>query len=390
MNLNSKKLQNIFIIVSFILLAIALRTMFIFIQTPDLTKFVFTWYDTLYKVGRIDALRINFYNYTPSYIYLIDIMTLFPWIGKLAAIKIISMVFDFFAAAAVYQLVGIKTTRLFYKWIGFFALLFLPTVIIESSVWGQVDIIYTAFLLWSLFFILKSKPGLAVLSFSIGFCFKLQAVFFLPIFLILFLHKKIIFSWFFLIPFTYFISILPCLVLGRSLTDLLSIYFQQIDVYHSLTMRAPNIYTFIQAGDNFNLIVRVGYGLTAAVILSYILLRWLKWKKINAESICFDAAFFTIIVPYLLPKMHERYFFTGGIFLLILTLLFRKQILSTILIQVSLMLSFIPYFTGWSNNWVTIAAIINIFVLFFFFYYGKEQLFDTNSKLADSNPQMVK
>lgn len=263
-----------------------------------------------------------------------------------------------------------------YKWIGFFVMLFLPAVFIESSLWGQTDIIYTTFLLWSLYFILKNKPAVAMISFSIGLCFKAQAVFFLPVFLILFLHKKIKYYWFFIVPVIYIISVTPVWILGRSIYDLLTIYIRQAETYNQLSMRAPNPYIFLNSEDSFELKVLIGIGITAMISLAYVLVRWLKWKRIDEYTVCFDATFFTILLPFILPKMHERYFFAGGIFLLIMAFYNPKQIPAAILMQASLLISFIPYFSGWTNNWVKIAAIINSVGIILFLYFGHELFFD--------------
>lgn len=378
MQIDLKKCHAALRIISLIILAVALRMVFLSFQTADMTTFFLKWYHTLLKVGRIDALGTNFYNYSPAYIYLIDIMTLFPWIPKLVAIKLILIFFDFLAAIAVYKLIGINTSSKVTRWTGFFSILFLPTVFIESSLWGQADIIYTTFLLWSLFLILIDHPVTSIIGFSIGLCFKFQAIFFLPVLLILSLHKKIKFYWFILIPVVYIISVIPCWARGRSLFELLTIYFQQAVTYSKLSMRAPNPYIFIDSRNNFEMKVYVGIWIAAVVSIGYILFRWRKWKRMDFYAIVFDAALFTTLLPFMLPKMHERYFFTGCIFMLVLAIFDHKQIPATILLQASLLLSFIPYLCGWSDNWVKIAAVINTISVLLFLYFGKWLLVSTD------------
>lgn len=359
-----------------ILIGIAIRILFLYIVSPDITVFEGVWYDHFIDVGRIDAFKDIFYNYQPPLLYLIDITTLFRFVPKEISIKTISIIFDFFAAFGVYRVVELRFPKNYQKWTGFFATLLLPTVFIESSMWGQSDIIYTCFLIWSLYFLMKKNNALAILSFSVAFAFKLQAVIFIPIFVLLLFKKKFPFWMFFIVPIVYFISVVPAWLAGSPLDKLLTIYFTQFNTYYSLSMRAPNLYIFINPGNSFDLIVRIGLAITFLVVLIYLLLRILKFKDLSAESLCLDAAMLTIFIPFLLPKMHERYFFAGGLFLLVLAFFNRKLIWAAVLSQASSIISFIPYFSGWSDIFAKVGAILNVFLiiglLFYFFDYQKE------------------
>jgi Gpi18-like mannosyltransferase len=362
-SLNSQKFQKIAIIACLLLLAIVIRIFFLYIPSSDLVNFNSVWYDTFIKIGRIDAFKTVFYNYSPAYLYLVDITTLFRFIPKEIALKLIPIIFDFFAALAVYKIIALKCPGGNSKWVGFFAILFAPTVFIESSMWGQVDIIFTSFILWSFYYILKEKSFLSILVFSIAFCFKFQAIFFAPIFIILLFRRKISFWSFFCIPVIFFLSVIPAWLSGGPLGEILSIYFSQANAYHALSMRAPNIYMFIPTDPNFETKKWIGIGLTGLLVLLYLLFRVLKKKDLSYKSLSFDAVLLTTFIVFFLPSMHERYFFTACIFLIILALFYPKMIWASILIQVSSLISFIPYFTGWSNIFAQIGAVMNILLI---------------------------
>jgi Gpi18-like mannosyltransferase len=68
--------------------------------------------------------------------------------------------------------------------------LFLPTVLINGSLWGQIDASYTAFSLIALYYLQKNKPFVSSLWYGLAISFKLQAIFFLPVFLIFFWFNK--------------------------------------------------------------------------------------------------------------------------------------------------------------------------------------------------------
>ena len=361
--IGSEKFSKILIFASLLLVAIAIRVFLLHIVSPDITVFEGVWYDQFIEVGRIDAFKEIFYNYQPPLLYLIDVTTLFRFIPKEVAIKLISVIFDFSAAFAVFKILAWKFPGENKKWIGFFGLLLLPTVFVESGMWGQSDIIYTSFLIWSLYYLLKGKNLPALFFFSVAFAFKLQALFFAPIFVILFFRRKIPFWMFFIIPVVYFVSVVPAWLCGGPLGKLLTMYFTQFNTYQSLSMRAPNLYLFINPGDAFELIVRLGMVITFLLVVAYIVLRLIKYKDLGTESLCVDTAMLTFFIPFLLPKMHERYFFAGGLFLLILAIFNRKFIWAAILAQASSLMAYIPYFSGWSDLFARIGSVINVLLL---------------------------
>ena len=75
------------------------------------------------------------------------------------------------------------------KWTAAYCtVLFLPSVFLNSGVWGQCDAIYVSALLAFLYYAMRGNSGKAVLAYSISFVFKLQAVFFAPLLLLLLLQ----------------------------------------------------------------------------------------------------------------------------------------------------------------------------------------------------------
>jgi Gpi18-like mannosyltransferase len=384
---NLLNFQKFTIITTLIILAIVLRIFFLYIPSPDLTEFNSVWYDTFIKIGRIDAFKTVFYNYSPAYLYLIDFTTLFRFIPKIIALKLIPIFFDGFAAFAVYKIISLKYSGGNYPWVGFFAILFAPTVFIESSMWGQVDIIFTSFLLWSFFYLLKDKPFLSILAFSIALCFKFQAIFFAPIFIILFFRKKMPFWSFFCIPIVFFISVIPAWLSGGPLGDILSIYFSQANTYHSLSLRAPNLYLFLPSDPNFELKKWLGIGFTGILVLLYLLFRFYKKKELSYIALSFDAALLTTFIVFFLPSMHERYFFTASVFLIVLALFYPKMIWASILIQASSLISFIPYFTGWSDIFAQIGAVLNIFLLIGLVFFYRDYLI--NGINENDSPKII-
>ncbi len=60
------------------LLAIVLRASLYQMQTSDYTIFVSPWYDFIQTHGGFAALKYNFSNYNPPYLYLLALLTYIP------------------------------------------------------------------------------------------------------------------------------------------------------------------------------------------------------------------------------------------------------------------------------------------------------------------------
>lgn len=370
------------VILVVIVLAVSLRLILFDSVNIDITEVFSIWYNNFLQVGRFDAFGEIFYNYSPATLYLYDIMTLFTFLPAEYGIKIISVLFDFLGGLGVMRIVQLKYPRSAMPLIAFSIFLFLPTVFIDSAMWGQSDIIYTTFLIWSFYFILKQKNWPAMFFFSISFCFKLQAMFFAPVFLILFLRRKFPFYLFFMIPVVYFISNVPAWIAGSPLGKLLTIYFTQFETYQELNRAAPNLYIYFPSHPaNYNLIVLIGLVLTLLIVLTYVVLRWRRWQDLGSASLCFDAAFFTLLIPFLLPKMHDRYFYAACLFLFILCFYEFRTIGLMLLGQVSSVLAYIVFLTALPEWFVKIAAPFTLLAVVGLFWHFKQHI----NELKDVN-----
>ncbi len=208
-------------------LALVLRIALYPITTSDYTGFVSQWYDFIQTHGGFAAMKYNFANYNPPYLYLIALTTFLP-IPKLIALKSISVVFDGVLGLFTYLIIRLKYRRSYAAIIGALVVVLAPTIFINSAAWGQCDAIYTVFCLGSLYFLLTDRPAWACIFFGIAFAFKLQAIFFLPVLLVLMLKKKMPIQYLVLIPLVFALFLVPALVAGRSISSLLSIYPGQI------------------------------------------------------------------------------------------------------------------------------------------------------------------
>ena len=69
---------------------------------------------------------------------------------------------------------------------------------------------------------------------------------------------------------------------------------------------------------------------------------------------------FLTLAPFLLPKMHERYFFPAAVFAIVLAFYRPRSALIALLFQLTVLLSYLPYLKGYPVVTVQLAAVANL------------------------------
>ncbi len=253
-----------------------------------------------------------------------------------------------------------------------FALTFcLPTVVLNSAAWGQCDVIYVCFLIMSLYYILKGDDRLAMIMFGVSFAFKLQSIFFVPLLAILILKRKIRLRMLIWIPVVYFVSIIPALLAGGNFIRLLTIYFSQTDTWKWIVALLPNIWMLF--GNRFINTELAASAIYFAAIILMCFVYYYGFKKdlkITQNTLISLATLSAFIVPFVLPKMHERYMFLTEIMFVIFAFYNRKYIWLIITTQFCSIQGILKYLYGvnpMDMRLLTLVWIVNAVVVFYIF-----------------------
>ena len=271
------------------------------------------WVATLREAGGgIKGLSADFeyVDYTTPYLTILSFISICPFLNTLLLMTLVSIFFDFVAAFAVMAIVYDRTKNMTYGILGYGALLMVPTVLTNGAMWAQCDIIFTSFVLWSLYFMLKDKPAWSMAFYGIAFAFKLQTLFLAPLYVILWMKGKVKLKHFLFLPLMYVIGMIPSLLAGKSFWELISVYFfqanGQMDIY-ALSHKFPNIYQLIGTDSFLFEYADAGIWVTlgALMILMYCFAR--KQYEMNACLLLRMGMLLTMTVVFFLPHMHERY-----------------------------------------------------------------------------------
>jgi Gpi18-like mannosyltransferase len=324
-----------------IIFAVVIRLACVPNKSVDYKYFLSLWYDFIASNGGFSALKYSFADYTPSYLYwLVIAATLLSGLPKILAIKLFAMMVDFVCAFLTYKIVRLKYPEGKKPIFAFLAVILSPTVIYNSSLWGQCDVIYTTGLIACIYFLSIHKQILALMSFGLALSFKLQAMFLAPLLLILLIKKRI--SWYYLpiIPLVYLVAMLPAWIAGRPIKELLLVYFDQSNKYKELAKNVPNLYQWIP-NDLYNIVTPIGLILTISAIFGLTYLVYRSRLEITQDRLIYLATISVFFMPYLLPKMHERYFYPTDILSIIFAFYFPQYRWVAISVQLASFFSYL-------------------------------------------------
>ena len=306
------------------LLAAAVRVAVRSFIAEDWSVYWSAWLSELETKG-FRALAGDFYDYAPPTMYILYLVTLLP-VNSISAFKGLSCLLYFAGAAVTGGIVKECTGSAGKARLAYGIFLFLPTVILNASVWSQCDIIYTLLILCSVYFLLKNRTWTGMWFYGAAFAFKLQTLFIFPFLVILWVRRKVDLKHFITIPVMYLAGILPAWLAGRPFSELLGIYaFQGGKDRWSLSIKFPNIYQII--GNNYFLDEYVGAGMYLILGILMMVMFYIAYRKVRVtkETVILLILFFGLLTTYFIPHMHERYLYVTDAFLLVYGLMRVKR-----------------------------------------------------------------
>ena len=319
----------------------------------DYTNFLSRWYIFFKENGGFAAVAHAVGDYNVPYLYFMAFITYLP-APDLYLIKLFSIVFDVVLAWGCLRLVRrlrgqgeTDSAPVF----AFAAALLLPTVVLNGAYWGQCDAIYGALAVHAVALLLEGRNKASVALMGLAFSFKLQTIFILPLWGVLWLAKKVKFRELWVFPLTYLIVIIPAVLLGKPLSETLLVYFNQAGEYSWLTLNAPSVFQFFPydlsgpSGSGPLHDALSAAGVAAAAVLVLILL-WLGFRlgdRLDRQTCFAVAVVLAIGVPFLLPHMHERYFFLADVLTLCWVCSDVRRFPSAVLVEASSAASYRMY-----------------------------------------------
>lgn len=345
-------------------------------QSIDMIKCLYKWFEELKVNGGLNALALNIGDYNMPYMTIMALLTYLP-ISPLVSIKAVSIIFDFLLAISCVSLLKELLKDKYNEKLGLLVysiIILLPTVILNSSYWGQCDSIYATFIIISLIYLIREKYLTSFILLGISFAFKLQFIFILPLYVLYFLAKrKLPIHYFLIIPIVNLVMCLPSIAFGKNVIDCMKIYFNQTGEYNNkISLNFPGIYNLVYDTEEFSneiplpneylsKIMIFILGLIFVSLALYVIIRKVKFDN----NLIIEVALWSVMVStFLLPYMHDRYMFMADILSVIYCILNgRKKIYVPICVSLCSLYTYIAFLNRVSIIDIRFISIINCLVL---------------------------
>ena len=310
-----------------------LRGLMLTHQTLDYQDFLKVWVAYFRDNGGWKAIAHPIGNYNVPYLYFLALIS-YVRISDLYLIKLLSILFDILLAWSVMRIVEQFTTSNIRKLAAYFVTLYLPTVLLNGSYWGQCDSIYAAFAVLALDQALRDRPSGSMVLFA---CF-------------------------------------PAVYAGLPIKDAVMLYLDQMGtVGQGLNYNSPSVFTVFGDVANKDFAGKMGI-VTAALSVCIILFMNIRTQYKSEKKVLCSALLLTIAVPLLLPHMHERYFFLADILSLAAAFTAPAYFLLPCLLQFASLLGYHAYLKGfylYPMFYGTLALLAALLLSLFWFYSKK-------------------
>lgn len=377
----------VFCVLAVSLIAAMIRYSFREIESNDAYWCLLPWYEIIKENGGIHALGMQVGDYNMLYQFIIAIFTYLP-IEPLSAYKLLSCIFDFLLAGIMgYFVYDLSEKDKVLRGIMTYAIvLFSPMVFLNSSYWGQCDAIYTFFCIASLAAFCKDKYKLTFLLYGVAFAFKLQAVFLLPFYLFLYFRKKKFSVLHFgLIPIMMIVLSIPGLIMGRSVAEVFTIYFNQTGSYKKIALNYPTFWNLFQDAfmDKFYLDMKKPAMAIVVVILGLLMVLWtVKKVELSRRNMIFMAFLMAYTCVLILPSMHERYGYLYEILAILIVFLEIKTLPFLISMYIVSFAIYGSYLFLYTTN-TTILSVINVLTYIGYLCVLSREMFRTSQRIGE-------
>jgi Gpi18-like mannosyltransferase len=302
-------------------LALFARAIYWAKRPPDLGIYLEPWLNHIVHYGPIGAFAHPFSNYEPAYLYLLAIGSLAHGIfAPITIIKLISVAGTIFLTCALADLLRAAGTS---RRAALFVLV-LPSVAINDTLLAQCDALWAGSCIFGLAAMTRGQTVRALVWCGVAISFKAQAAFIAPVIIGAMIGRRAPLWQWTIPPLVFFASLLPAWLAGWPMLKLLTVYLEQAKLDQIPGQLAnPWMLGTILSEQSSTQWFWLGYAAAIGAALTIAALAARAWRE--PRLLVLLGAMAGTALPFLLPKMLERYYFLGDVLTLALYLSLRER-----------------------------------------------------------------
>ncbi|MDD5017955.1 MAG: glycosyltransferase family 39 protein [Eubacteriales bacterium] len=287
------------------------------------------WAIAVYEYGPQNFYTSGvFADYPPGYMYVLYVLGLIREVFSIEAgsalftliVKLPSIIAEVVASILIYKIAAKQIGRMFGLLCAAF-LLFNPALFFNSSAWGQIDAVFTLFIVLALYYLKKENYILGAFFYAVTLLIKPQAIMFAPVVGLCYFYalfkkhglKKALFGitgGALVAAAVLFAGIFP-FTGTQEPAWILKLYQGAVNFYPYASLNAFNLYALIGANwaDSFTPFLLLNYQTWGMImiLLICVVIVFLQWRTREQRPL-FDLSGFLILSVFMLAHaMHERY-----------------------------------------------------------------------------------
>ncbi len=322
-----RKKTNMFAIIAGVALVVRIACLFFYPGHESDMSCFYNWSEIVFKDGFKNFYTSEFFtDYPPGYMYILYVIGFIKNVFKCSPevtymiLKLPAIICDLLCGYIVYRLAERHNNPKIQNLLTIF-FLFNPAIILNSSIWGQVDSVFTLFILIMLYCLMKNKMYTAYFVFGLSLFIKPQSLFYAPVllygiienvFLNNFSKEKLIKN---LLLGLSAIALIFLLAAPFGIENVVMQYQSTIESYNYISVNAYNLWSAL--GQNWivpNMFINaVGYIMVIAIIAASAVI---FFSKKSENRYFYTSAFICFSIFMLSVRMHERYAFPAIILML--------------------------------------------------------------------------
>lgn len=325
-------------------------------RPPDMKLYLEPWFAHIVHYGPVRAFAHPFSNYEPAYLYLLSIGSLAHGLfATITIIKILSVAGTLFLTLALTDLLKAAGSDPRRAWL----LLILPSVAINDALLAQCDALWAGSCIFALGAMIRGRTLQSMVWCGVAIAFKAQAAFIAPVIIGAMIGRRAPLWHWFVPPLIFVATMVPPWLLGWRAMKLLTVYVRQASG-DQLAGRLANPWML---GTMFGEDVArqwfvLGYVAAGAAALTIAALAARNAR--DPRILILLGALAGTALPFLLPKMLERYYFLGDVMTLALALTVRHELASFAMraVQLASILTHLTYTYFFYEPWPTLVGAV--------------------------------
>lgn len=317
------------------------------ITSPDVDEFLLPWYRHIIERGPLGAFAAPFGNYTPPYLYLLAAASLFEgWLPAVTLIKLVAVAGTLFLALSVHSLLA--AAGALWRRTAAAAVFLLPSAAVNAAALAQCDAYWTAACLFAVAEAVRGRTTRMLVWCGVALAFKAQAAFLGPFILAMLIARRVPLGRWSIPPAVYAAAMLPAWLAGWPMLDLLLVYPRQAGQFVMAgNLANPWIGLDALLGPDAVALFPIGYAAALAAGAAFVAV--FSRRSWSPAGLIAGALLCALMLPWLLPKMHERYFFLADLLAFSLALVSRDRasLAIALAVQLASLSAYFSYYVDW-------------------------------------------